>query len=175
VVSRARASLVAAVVVATAAGIVPSVGCVDEVHEQEVAALGPEQPGVPQGPLHRPGQPCITCHGGSGPASQQLSVGGTVYGVEGQLAPAVGSTVSIEDIDGHVWNGTTNAAGNFFATVQQFSPHYPTQPTVTTADGSIPLSMATHIARDGSCADCHANPAGPTSAGPVYAHLPAAQ
>jgi hypothetical protein len=162
VVSRVRALLLVVVVAAA--------GCVDEVHDQEVAALGPEAPGVPPGPLHRPGQPCITCHGGSGPAKLQLSIGGTVYDVEGQSAPSVDTTVTVEDIDGHYWNATTNAAGNFYVTYTQFAPHYPTEPTVTPSDGSTPIAMATHIARDGSCADCHANPAGPTSAGPVFAH-----
>ena len=89
-----RALKLAAVLVGSAAALF---ACVDEVHDQEVAALGPEQPGVPPGPTHRPGQPCVTCHGGSGPAHTQFSVGGTAYEVEGQPAPAVGASVVIED------------------------------------------------------------------------------
>ena len=52
------------------------------VHDNEVAALGPEDPSVPPGPDHRPGQPCLVCHGGSGPASAQFAVGGTVYAAQ---------------------------------------------------------------------------------------------
>jgi len=164
---RASGSLLLAVLaVACAASI--STACVDETHDEEVAALGPEQAGVPPGPDHRPGQPCITCHGGSGPAKTQFSVGGTVYEIEGQTMPAVGASVTIEDIDGHLWTVSTNSVGNFFVLLSDFAPHYPTQPTVTPANGPA-ISMATHVSRDGSCADCHANPAGPTSAGPVYA------
>jgi len=166
-VSPVRASLL----VIVAAGVsTASVGCADEAHDEAVAALGPEQGGVSPGPLHRPGQPCITCHGGSGPAKQQFSIGGTVYDMQGQAAPSVGAKVQIEDVDGHWWDATTNAAGNFYVTLAEFEPHYPTQSTVSPADGAIPIAMVTHVSRDGSCADCHANPAGPTSAGPVYAH-----
>ena len=147
-----------------------SLSCADETHDEQVQALGPEQPGVPRGPMHRPGQPCLTCHGGSGPASLQMSVGGTVYDTQGQTTPSVNATVQIEDVDGHIWNARTNAVGNFFVSLEDFAPHYPTQPNVAPSDGAIPQQMTTHISRDGSCADCHANPPGPNSAGPVYAH-----
>lgn len=170
---RFSAPLLIRVVVGGAAGAL--VACVDEVHNEEVAALGPEQAGVPPGPLHRPGQPCLTCHGGSGPAKLQLSVGGTVYETEGQTMPSVGSHVVIEDIDGNLWTtAPTNAAGNFFVLLSDFAPHYPTQPTVVPENGTVSITMATHVSRDGSCADCHSNPAGPSSAGPVYAHRVAA-
>jgi hypothetical protein len=167
VVNRSPASLLIAVLGAVCV-VATSPACVAETHDEEVAALGPEAPGVPPGELHRPGQPCVTCHGGSGPAKLQFSVGGTVYENEGQPAAAVGAAVTIEDIDGHLWTVNTNSVGNFFVTLADFAPHYPTQPTVTPANG-MSISMATHVSRDGSCADCHANPAGPTSAGPVYA------
>ncbi len=158
-------------VLGIAGGAVVSVACVDETHEEEVAALGPEQAGVPPGPTHRPGQPCLTCHGGSGPAKTQFSIGGTVYETEGQLMPSVGSTVVIEDIEGNLWTTSpTNSAGNFYVYLSDFAPHYPTQPSVVPEDGAQTMTMATHISRDGSCADCHANPAGPSSAGPVYSH-----
>jgi hypothetical protein len=171
VVRGTHASLLIGVLVAAWAAS-GSVACVDETHEQEVAALGPEPAGVPPGPTHRPGQPCLTCHGGSGPAKTQFSLGGTVYETEGQTMPSVGSSVLIEDIEGNLWTTSpTNSAGNFFVLLSDFAPHYPTQPTVIPEDGANSISMATHIARDGSCADCHSNPAGSTSAGPVYAHL----
>ena len=64
-------------VVAAASGGVLS--CYDPVHDQEVAALGGEAPGVSPGPTHRPGQPCNVCHGGVGPANLRFSVAGTVY------------------------------------------------------------------------------------------------
>jgi hypothetical protein len=167
VVKRSHASLFVTVLGA-ACVVAASPACVDETHDEEVAALGPEAPGVPPGPNHRPGQPCITCHGGSGPAKLQFSVGGTVNENQGQSMPAVGASVTIEDIDGHLWTVTTNSVGNFFVALSDYAPHYPTQPTVTPANG-MPISMATHVSRDGSCADCHMSQLGPASAGPVYA------
>jgi hypothetical protein len=165
-----HASLLVAVLGAVCAAS-GSVACVDETHEEEVAALGPEQSGVPPGPTHRPGQPCLTCHGGSGPAKTQFSLGGTVYETEGQTMPSVGSEVLVEDIEGNLWTTSpTNSAGNFFVLLSDFAPHYPAQPTVIPEDGAQSILMTTHIARDGSCADCHSDPAGSASAGPVYAH-----
>jgi len=141
-------------------------GCYDTVHDQDVAALGSDP--APPGPQHRPGQPCLVCHGGSGPASLQLSTGGTVYDTQGQTAPSSGTLVTIEDIDGHFFNATSNDVGNFFTTQNEFVPHYPIQMTVTSADGSVSQSMLTHSSREGSCAACHQAPAGPSSPGPVY-------
>jgi hypothetical protein len=143
-----------------------SLGCVDATHEDEVKALGPEDPNVAPGPEHRPGQPCLTCHGGSGPASLQFSVGGTVYAIQGQATPAMGATVEIEDISGAVDTALSNQAGNFYISVDEWKPMYPTLPQVTL--GSVNQQMTTHVGRDGSCADCHQDPQGPTSAGHVY-------
>ncbi len=66
--SRAPALLVAVAVLATLA--VGGACGGDPVHDEEVAALGPEPGGGAPGPEHRPGQPCLVCHGGSGPASE---------------------------------------------------------------------------------------------------------
>jgi hypothetical protein len=165
---RAHACFALLVVGAGAVAALGSVSCVDEVHNEEVAALGPEVSGVPPGPLHRPGQPCLTCHGGSGPAKLQFSVGGTVYLNQGGGAPAPGASVQVEDILGNLWTVQANAAGNFFVTLSDFAPHYPTQMQVTSADGTVVDQMLTHVGRDGSCADCHTLTAGPTSPGPVF-------
>jgi hypothetical protein len=152
-----------------AAGVLASVGsvsCTDEVHNEEVAALGPDS--SPPGPTHRPGQPCLTCHGGSGPAKVQFSVGGTVYLNQGDSMPAPGAAVEIEDILGNVFTVQSNSVGNFFVNLADFAPHYPTQMQVTSADGSVVVQMLTHVGRDGSCADCHTATEGPSSPGPIY-------
>ncbi len=168
-VSRAGAILLVAAVAAGAlAASAGSVSCVDQSHELAVQALGAEDPSVPPGPLHRPGQPCITCHGGSGPASTQFSVGGTVYQIQGQNGPAVNAVVQMEDIDGHTFSVTTNEVGNFFVPLSVWAPHYPMLPQVTSADGMANQAMASHVSRDGSCADCHAAPSSRLSPGPVY-------
>lgn len=143
--------------------------CVDETHDQQVAALGPDT--GPRGPTHRPGQPCLVCHGGDGPAKEVFSFGGTVVQDQGgnvESDPAVGAVVLIEDIDGRTEGVTTNSAGNFYVTPGEFKPHYPAQMTVSSQDGTISQPMLSHVARDGSCADCHKPQVGEASAGPVY-------
>jgi hypothetical protein len=151
------------------AAVLASLSCVDTVHEDAVQALGSEDSSVPPGPLHRPGQPCVTCHGGSGPAKTQFSTAGTVYAQDKSSKPAAGAVVIIEDVTGATYTTTTNSAGNFYIPLSAFEPHYPVSVSqVSSADGSQNQAMATIINRDGSCADCHSNPRGPTSQGPVY-------
>ena len=50
------------------------------VHDQEVQALGPENPEIPPAQYHRAGQPCTVCHGPEGPAQTQFSIAGTIFG-----------------------------------------------------------------------------------------------
>lgn len=163
-VTGARAFLV---LLGASAGVA-SVACADPVHDDLVASLGPEAAGVPPGPTHRPGQPCLACHGGDGPASLQFSVGGTIYAVRGQPAPAVGALVQIEDIEGNYWTNTTNSAGNFFVELSDFAPTYPIRMEVVSSDASIAQRMQTYAGRAGSCADCHTSRADPRSPGPIY-------
>jgi hypothetical protein len=163
VVIRDRACLA---VVATLAAVLGA--CADPVHEDLVESLGPEAAGVPPGPLHRPGQPCLACHGGLGPASLQFSAGGTIYAVRGAPAPAVGAMVQIEDIEGNYWTSTTNSAGNFFVELAHFAPIYPIRMEVVSSDSSLVQRMQTYAARPDSCADCHASQVNARSAGPVY-------
>ena len=121
--------------------------CANPVHDDAVTALGPEAPGVPPGPTHRPGQPCLTCHGGQGPAGVQFSIGGTAYEnqrlplSDGAPAPAspplVGATVELTDSsdlgDGSdgasspsaTQTTTTNSVGNFFILESQWAPVFP--------------------------------------------------
>ncbi len=104
-------------------------GCADPVHNAEVAALGPEANGVPPGPTHRPGQPCLTCHGGEGPGGLTFVTAGTVY--VNQYSPDAGSTalnggvVHLVDSEGHTFDSKTNTVGNFYVTTDQWSPVFP--------------------------------------------------
>jgi hypothetical protein len=148
------------------AALAASTACTDESHDLEVAALGGEAPGVPKGPTHRPGQPCLVCHGGLGPASNQFVMAGTVYEVQGETGGAKGASVQIEDVNGDFYTATTNEVGNFYITTQQWAPTLPAQ--VMVFQGQNSQQMVTHIGRDGSCAGCHVQPPSPVSPGPVY-------
>ncbi len=151
----ARAALVLALLFAA---------CADPVHDNEVSALGPEQGST--GPEHRRGQPCLTCHGGSGPASAQFAMAGTVYAVKAQDAPLSGVDVTMTDATNSVKHATTNAAGNFYVAHDAWSPSYPVH--VKLSLGGFDTVMGTHIGRDGSCGSCHFEPRGATTPGHVY-------
>ena len=92
---RGRAAGPWAAAAALAAGVTLA-ACVDETHEEQVAALGGEAGGVSPGPLHRPGQPCLVCHGEAGPSSHTFVIAGTVYATQGQSAPAADVQVQLE-------------------------------------------------------------------------------
>ena len=136
----------------------------DPVHDKAVADLGPESPGVAPGPLHRPNQPCLTCHDGS--TGTAMSVGGTVYGVLGDATPLEGASVTLTDATGSVFAATTNAAGNFYVAKTDWQPTYPLHAEVALRD--VTIAMNTIIGRDGSCASCHVDPASRISAGRIY-------
>lgn len=169
--------------------IVAALGaCGDPTHDDAVTALGPEAPGVRPGPDHRPGQPCLTCHGGSGPGGAQFSIGGTAYAMQGSSSPLQGATVQLTDSRNSTHTTMTNTVGNFYILLSDWAPVAPIG-GVTEGDGGLnkdhaiqvcqgPCNpndtseaqayMVTHIGRDGSCADCHYNPPGPLTPGAIY-------
>jgi hypothetical protein len=147
----------------------------DPVHDEASADLGPETPGVPPGPMHRPGQPCLVCHGPSG-TSPTMSVGGTVFAAADSTAPLAGAIVELSDTFGRTFRTSTNAAGNFYVDASAWAPIYPMY--VTVAFGGVSNAMSTQVGRNGSCAGCHVDPASRESAGhvslvPTAALLPA--
>jgi len=144
-----------------------AVGSCDPVHADAVAALGGETPGVPAGPLHRPGQPCLLCHDGAFGDPSALSMAGTVFAGGLTLAPAAGAIVTLKNADGSVVTATTNAAGNFYLRPDAYTPQYPVYVTSITQGGAS-VTMHSHIGGNGSCAGCHTDPPGPASPGHVY-------
>ena len=149
--------------------------CGDPVHDTRSDSLGDERTGVSPGPKHRPGQPCLACHGGDGPASAELSVAGTIFQTAAPGSPPLeGATVTIFDAtqlaDGGAPRSTfTNAAGNFFFRKAEWSPTYPLHDISVNFTGlPSPIVMHTTVGRDGSCATCHFDPKGSNSHGHVY-------
>jgi hypothetical protein len=130
------------------------------VHDEAVSDLGPEAPGVPQGPLHRPDQPCLLCHEGT------MSAAGTIHAALDDTAPLANATVTLTDVNGSTGTATTNAAGNFFIKRGTWQPTYPVHAAI--ALGATRAVMDTEIGRDGSCATCHVAPSSRISAGLVY-------
>jgi mono/diheme cytochrome c family protein len=145
--------------------------CGDPVHDRAVEALGSEKAGVRQGPLHRPGQPCLTCHGGEGPASYEMAFGGTVYALLDGDSPGAGAIVRLLDANNRTYDVTANCAGNFWVPRGAFQGTFPVTAAVTMKPSSMPSIsrvMTTQMKRGGSCADCHANPAGPATPGHLW-------
>jgi hypothetical protein len=130
-----------------------SLSCLDPVHSDAVDALGGEAPGVRRGPTHRPGQPCLTCHGSDGPGRPEISVAGTVFDVRGSNVAAWGAEVTITDATGDGLTFNTNEAGNFYAFKTEWDPVFPLRTSV--AYQSSKKDMTSRIGRDGSCATCH--------------------
>jgi hypothetical protein len=138
----------------------------DPVHSQAVSALGPDTFGLHAGPTHRPGQPCLTCHGGQGPGNPELSVAGTVYKTKPATDWLEGATVTLKDASGTIREVTTNQTGNFLIGKSDWTPVYPMLASVSF--GGFSVDMETHVGRSGSCADCHTDPRNTSSAGHVY-------
>lgn len=154
------------------ASVLALVACQDAVHDDEVAALGGEAPGVSPGPDHRPGQPCTVCHGGNGPAKTKFTLAGTVFMDRSGRSPAVGAELQFEDATGSTYHVQTNQAGNFYLQPGDWSPTFPLSVPLLSysSSGGMPITeaMSTSDNRDGSCASCHGLTPSATSPGPVY-------
>ena len=143
--------------------LLAAAGCNDPVHDDAVASLGPEDPNVPPGPLHRPGQPCMVCHDGTGPAALAFATAGTIFQDGTNPTPLVSATVQITDINDKTMSPETNCAGNFFVEAVDFDLVYPLHAQVFY--GSQNVQMLSHIAKTGGCADCHLSPTVATKLG----------
>ncbi len=148
----------------------------DPVHDDAIAALGPEQAGVRQGPLHRPGQPCLQCHDGELGDPQRFTVAGTVFLTPDGLAPADGVDVRVIDAHDAVCSISTNAAGNFYFTPETCDPTFPLKVELRPQPNLPPAAVMQTLVEgngtttpiNGACASCHFDPAGPNSPGHVY-------
>jgi hypothetical protein len=157
--------------------LAPVAACdMDPVHASLVSQLGPEAAGIPKGPFHRAGQPCVVCHGDDGPASEKFSIAGTVfYGpgtmTNGQLMGAGSVNVYIEDDQGATAGPfTTNCVGNFWVKASDYQPLFPLLITISgpMANGApTTRSMTTQIGREPSCGMCHQPQSYPNQPGAI--------
>lgn len=131
-----------------------SIGCPNPNHTDAVDALGGEADGVKEGPTHRPGQPCLTCHGGSGPGPDFV-IGGTIYAKRNQPAALEGVTVVLTDsaTPPATHRLRSNQVGNFYLPAEQWTPTYPLY--VHLEYGGARKDMNSVIGRNGGCAFCH--------------------
>jgi hypothetical protein len=146
------------------------VGCADPVRDAYVDALGPEDPAVPQSEIHRPGQPCLLCHGPFKGVEPEMTVAGTIYAYSFDANDPDAEPIPVEDVIIEISDSfgnsppeppKTNCAGNFYIEKEDWNPAFPLRvairyPVPGDPDGAR-VSMGTRISRDGSCAGCHAN------------------
>jgi hypothetical protein len=138
----------------------------DPVHSDQITAVGSDPSGERPGPTHRPGQPCLVCHGSDGPNNPELSVAGTVYRSQVGTIALQGAVVTLTDAQGRMQQLDTNRTGNLLVQASAWQPVYPMRVAVSYA--GVNVEMKTEVGREGSCAACHTDPAGPASAGHIY-------
>lgn len=140
--------------------------CGDPVNDNARDALGGETYGMSPGPTHRPGQPCLVCHGGSGPGSPEFAVAGTVFKFIDGLDFLPGADVTLTDSAGTVVVLRTNQTGNFYIPAADWTVAYPLK--VKVSYRGVDAEMKTHVGREGACASCHSDPVSQSSVGHVY-------
>lgn len=145
--------------------------CADPVREQQIDALGPEADGIAEGPLHRPGQPCLVCHSAGGPASDHpFALAGTLWPTSDARQGVANVKVLFTDVNNEKRSTTSNEAGNFFVTEGDWTDL--AYPLITGIErGAAESPMMQTIDREGSCNFCHGLPSVDqrTSVGPIIA------
>jgi len=141
-----------------------ALGCADPIERDVVSTLGPETNGIPIGPLHRPGQPCVVCHDGN--LATELSLAGTIYERADAPKPVADVLVHLLDAQGAAHKVATNCAGNFFVRPGDYTPAFPLW--VAIEREGYRQEMDSPINGEGSCAACHTANEGPTSASRVF-------
>ena len=150
-------------------------------------ALGGEILGLRHGPLHRPGQPCLVCHGEQSTGFRNtFELAGTVFDLPNDKLGVGGVEVVLTDGNGNDFVVKTNRTGNFFVSLDSSvsSPRsgrngelvipksfaFPLH--VEIRNGSTVQKMQGLVWRNSSCADCHRGPANDLSNGPIYLEAP---
>ncbi|MEZ4302385.1 MAG: hypothetical protein R3B70_46085 [Polyangiaceae bacterium] len=125
----------------------------DPVPQEVIDSLGPEVGSASD--THRPGEPCVLCHGSYGGVSPQMVIGGTAFTTDddGNIIGADAVEVTVFDSSGGSRKACTNSAGNFYLEKDEWKEiAFP----LTVRAGS--RRMRSLIGRDGSCGSCHKIP-----------------
>ena len=144
--------------------------CTDPVKDHAIDRLGQEKSGIPEGPEHRPGQPCVLCHSEGGTASgKKFAIAGTIYDTKAAARGAENVKVVFVDSAGSERQAFTNAAGNFFIRESEWPDlTFPFKTGV--ARGNLTTNMSTTVNREGSCNFCHVPGGDPReSIDPIFA------
>lgn len=132
------------------------ISCTDPVRDMAIERLGGEAGGIPEGPLHRAGQPCLLCHSEGGPADgAPFAIAGTIFETNDPKSKgAEGVDVLFIDASSATRTYTTNAVGNFFIPEGEWSDlTFPFKVGLRKNGQTVP--MRTTVNREGSCNFCH--------------------
>lgn len=162
--------------------------CGNPAIDDRIELLGEENPNVPAGEFHRPGQPCVLCHSAYEGDEPLMSVGGTIFADTEDTLPVADVQVVLTDAVGEQRIVNTNCIGNFFITEDDWMPQFPIAAEIRyplyDEGGQVILNaegepdrrqktMDSFISRDGSCASCHTlDGRGLASTGWVYCLAP---
>ncbi|MFT5358229.1 MAG: hypothetical protein ACI9KE_005467 [Polyangiales bacterium] len=128
-------------------------GCFGQPGSAAEDALG-DVDHEPTGDEHRPGQPCLVCHGAEyTPGGDIFEVAGTIYDTIDAQTGIAGVDVIIEDADGQEIRLRSNRAGNFYLDEGDAAIRFPLH--VAIERGGERMEMRSPILREGSCAHCH--------------------
>lgn len=127
--------------------------CFGQPGSADEAALG-DVDHRPTGDEHRPGQPCLVCHGVEyTPGGEVFELAGTIYETIDAQTGTAGVDVIIEDADGREIRLRSNRAGNFYLEEGDAAIRYPLHVAIERGDERV--EMRSPIVREGSCAHCH--------------------
>jgi hypothetical protein len=154
----------------------------EPLRQEEIDALGPEV--GEESPRHRPGQPCLVCHGEDRIEDDApvFELAGTVYLRQGDTMGANDIEVRIADAAGAEYRVHSNRAGNFMIEVDRgldapledaegilYVPAPLVLPLkVSVHDGATARHMRGVIHRERSCSACHAGAPGAASPGQIF-------
>jgi len=137
-------------------------GCGNPALDTQINELGGEVPGVEASEYHRPGQPCLVCHGPYDGAKPQMLIGGTIFALptSGKPTPVEGAKVFFSDSAGQMATSKeTNCVGNFYIEKGEVDLVFPMAVTIECPDPNggpaTQQAMTTQISREGSCNACH--------------------
>lgn len=177
---RIASSYQSAVLIGAALSLTLSGCLVDTAQEQEGAVQGDYDDGNAE---HRPGQPCLLCHGPDhfprAPGEEIFILAGTVYSFVDDLEDDGLSGVDVEITDANERNVTvtTNQSGNFIVSEGgdrnrngwlkiSGTLEFPLEVRIT-RDGDERV-MRTKILQEGSCARCHGESPDVDSVGRIF-------
>ncbi len=131
-----------------------SPACSDPIQEGRIEELGNEIEGIPKGPLHRAGQPCVVCHSEHGPANDSpFTVAGTIFAGPEVRIGVKDAEIRMTDSVGTKHIAHTNCVGNFFVKPSEWQPKFPI--LVAVAKRGAIRRMNSVIGREADCATCH--------------------